>query len=541
MSDNYTQGTVSISKNSHAVTGQNTAFKSIGLVQAGSLLTLDGDKFYLIHDVISDTELYIEQLMTRGPFSEATVTNVSYTIVKSFARQTNTGLAADFVAFQNQLLTQKFQFFSWMNAATGTYSITSPSGDTQEIITPKGIDTLFNELANGIVQVGALSGTWDNIADDAPETAKRWPKFSEVTDKPVYSTRWPKFSEITGDLLPLLPATATRWPAFREVTGTLGEDQLPETVKTHRGSLADSPPIKRELNLTQVLTDYPTLKKTEERPTESPNNRRLIEFDDVRNEVHISMTDKWFTIPTIIASRSFPIFFRGLILRFNNSQAYTGVIKLRVYPMGKGGEGLPNNPPFINDHEWQEYETTVTDLYKIGEFGGKYFEGIIEYVETEKGWHQFDANQSDVSSLNAKFDVAFGTYRSPFRTFYQRTDGHWYSENMAPETPNSIGPSWVQSPSNPFQYTVTDATSGSDALRFFGDSYDDFQFELIVDVTYVTHPLAVTVSNSSDHRIHYPGPVRFITDERIFFKRAGSKVSAAITIESLKMRIPHYG
>ena len=304
--------------------------------------------------------------------------------------------------------------------------------------------------------------------------------------------------------------------------------------------VAQSPPLKREQSISQILTDYPTLKSTEVRPTESPNNKRLNQFDDVRGDVHIALTDRWFTIPTTIASRAFPIFYRGLILRFNNNSSYTGNIKMRVYPMGTGGLGLPNNPALAN-HQWHEYETSVTNLYKIGEFNSEYFEGIIEYIELDNGWHQFDVNQSDVGSLNAKFDTAFGTFRSPFRTFYQKADGYWYSEDMFPENLHSIGASWAQDVNNPRVFTVTDAEDGNDGLRFFSDSFDAFEFELVVVTEYLSHTLALTISNSSPNKIYYAGSGRYITNERIFFKRAGTTVTGALTVESIKMRIPHYG
>ena len=365
--------------------------------------------------------------------------------------------------------------------------------------------------------------------------------FSMIIDPPVTATQWPTWVQVQGDINEVLPETAKRFPNFPEIGGKVSVEQLPDDIDTdNKRTQALSPPLKREPSISQILTDYPTLKSTEVRPVESPNNKRLIQFDDVRGEVHIALTDRWFTIPTTIASRAFPIFYRGLILRFNNNSSYSGNIKMRVYPMGKGGDGLPNNPTLAN-HQWQEYETTVTDLYKIGEFNSKYFEGIIEYIEIDNGWHQFDVNQSDVSSLNAKFDTAFGTFRSPFRTFYQKADGYWYSEDMFPESLHSIGPSWAQDANNPRVFTVTDATSGSDALRFFDDSFDEFQFELVIIAEYLSNTLALTISNSAPNKMYYAGSGRFITDERIYFKRAGSNVTGAITVESIKMRIPHYG
>lgn len=366
-------------------------------------------------------------------------------------------------------------------------------------------------------------------------------RWSVIIDPPPTATQWPTWTQVQGDINEVLPETAKRFPNFPEIGGKVSVEQLPDDIDTdNKRTQALSPPVKREKSFNQILSDYPTLKKTEVRPTESPNNRRLIQFDDVRGEVHVALTDRWFTIPTTIASRAFPVFYRGLILRFNNSQAYTGSIKMRVYPMGTGGLGLPNNPTLAN-HQWHEYETTVTDLYKIGEFNSEYFEGIIEYIELDEGWHQFDVNQSDVGSLNAKFDTAFGTLRSPFRTFYQKADGYWYSEDMFPENLHSIGSSWAQDANNPRVFTVTEATGSTDALRFFGDSYDDFQFEIVLDVSYMSGTLALTVSNTDPNKIYYRGPSRFITDERIYFKRAGASVTAALTVESIKMRIPHYG
>lgn len=545
MSDTYSEGTISIATGSHSVVGTDTYFKSIGLVKAGSMLTLDGNKYYLITDVVDDRHLTIEHTIDGTPFAEEGVGGASYTVVKNFARQTNTGLASDFIAFQNELLQNKFQFFNWLYANTERYEVNDTQGGSKSILTPKGIDALIADLADGVVEIGNMSVTWNSIEGDIPATATRWPNYSEITGNissvlPETATRWPSFSEVTGNINELLQEFAKRWPNFGEVTGTVAVDQLPSEVTANKRSLAESPPIKREKSISQILTDYPTLKKTEVRPTESPNNKRLIQFDDVRGEVHVALTDRWFTIPTTIASRSFPIFYRGLILRFNNSSSYTGNIKMRVYPMGNGGLGLPNNPTLAN-HQWHEYETTVTDLYKIGEFSSQYFEGIIEYIELDNGWHRFDVEQSDVGSLNAKFDTAFGTLRSPFRTFYQKADGYWYSEDMFPDTLYEIGPSWAQDSSNPRKFTVTDATSGSDALRFFSDSFDDFQFEVVLVAEYLSNTLALTVSNRDPNRMYYAGSERFITDERIYFKRAGSKVTGALTVESIKMRIPHYG
>lgn len=518
MTNVYNTGTVSVPSNSNIVTGIDTYFQSVGNISEGDLFTLDGKAFFEIYQIDTDNQLRIKGRLDGQPYSGQPVSDAEYSIIQSFAEAPIAQVAQNVVLLQQKWHQREDEMTGWFNSKNNYYQITNQHGEKVLVVTPTGL----TKLVDGTIDIGDGSGlaelVWENL-QNIPETATRWAKFSEITDKPEH---------VLG------------YPSFDKVTGTLSEEQLPPAIKDDKRTQALSPPLKREQSISQILTDYPTLKKTEVRPTESPNNKRMIQFDDVRGEVHVALTDRWFTIPTTIASRSFPIFYRGLILRFNNNSSYTGNIKMRVYPMGTGGLGLPNNPTLAN-HQWHEYETSVTNLYKIGEFNSEYFEGIIEYIELDSGWHQFDVNQSDVGSLNAKFDTAFGTFRSPFRTFYQKTDGYWYSEDMFPENLYSIGASWTQDANNPRLFTVTNAEDGNDGLRFFSDSFDDFQFEIVLDVTSLSFVMALTISNSDPNKVYLEGPARFITDERIFFKRAGTRVSSTFTVESIKMRIPHYG
>lgn len=311
---------------------------------------------------------------------------------------------------------------------------------------------------------------------------------------------------------------------------------IEEAIRYLNTQVAESPPVKQNPSLTHVLSDYPTLKKTEVIPEDSPNNSPQIRYDDVRGLVHISLTDRWVTIPTVIGSRKFAIFQRGTIIRLNS--AYSGGIKLRVYPMGAGGNGLPDNPTLSN-HQWHEYETTVTDLFKIGEFNSEYFEGIIDYIELDNAWATLDADRSYYRSLNGYFDVAFGTLKSPFTNFYQKADGYWYSEDITPQTPNYMGLSWTQDPNNYRNYSVDDASDSTDALRFFGDDYDEYSFEIILVVHSMNRHMAVTISNSAPNIVYEAEPYRFLTNsERIYFKRRNNGITGSLTVESIKIRIP---
>ncbi|MBO7920939.1 hypothetical protein J5X92_01745 [Alteromonas sp. K632G] len=355
----------------------------------------------------------------------------------------------------------------------------------------------------------------DIVAATLPEFVKRWGKYSEITEKPDY---------------------AQGWPAFENVTGTVAREQLPQSVTDDKRTESIAPPVEPEISLAHRLRDYPRMLPVDEAPTDSPNNRREIHFDSVRQEIYFSFEDRFKKMPTTIESRKFAVFYRGLFIRLNS--AFTGSIKMKVFPMGNGGNGLPNNPPFITDFEWQTIETTVTDLYKIGEFDSEYFEGIIDFVQIGNGWETLHTDKSYYRSLNGYFDVAFGTLRSPFDTFFLRDDGYWYSEDITPETPNSMGSSWMQ---NGRTYSVDNASDSNDALRFFSDSYDDFELEIIM-TSNLNRKAAVTITNTDPNIIYYSRAHRFITNERIYIKRqnSGAPITGTITIESIRLRLPQY-
>lgn len=389
--------------------------------------------------------------------------------------------------------------------------------------------------------VGGESGgltevTWNDI-QDIPQTALRWPSFSEITGDisellPVTATRWPSYSELSGDINEVLPTTATRWPKFSEVTETVSESQLPSTVTANKRSLAESPPVKTEPSFTQRLVEYPKLKQTEDIPTTSPNNRKEILTDNIRGLVHVAMPDSWFTVPNSLQSRKFMVMPSSRYLKLNAT--YTGDITLRVCPMGNGGNGLPGNPTLTN-HQWHTITETVTGLETIGDG----FVGVIDFIQMGNRWETLDTEKSHFESLNAYYTRDNdASVSSPFLNFSLRSDGYWYSDDMTPSAPYTIGGSWVQDGNT---FTATEATDSTDALRFFADSFDSYVFEIVLVVNYIAGNMAITNENRAPNIVYYPGTGRYITDDRIYFKRAGTSVTAAFTVESTRMRMPHYG
>jgi hypothetical protein len=352
----------------------------------------------------------------------------------------------------------------------------------------------------------------DIVAATLPEFVKRWAKYSEIADKPDY---------------------AQGWPDFENVTGKVAAEQLPDSIETdNRRTVALSPPVKTEPSLTQRLVEYPKLKQTEDTPTGSPNNRKEILTDNIRGLVHVAMPDSWFTVPNSLQSRKFMVMPSDRYLRLNS--AYTGDITLRVCPMGNGGNGLPGNPTLTN-HQWHTITETVTGLETIGDG----FVGVIDFIQMGNRWETLDTEKSHFESLNAYYTRDNdATVSSPFLNFSLRSDGYWYSEDMTPSTPYTIGGSWVQDGNT---FTVTEATASTDALRFFADSFDSYVFEIVLVVNYIAGNMAITNENRAPNIVYYPGTGRYITDDRIYFKRAGTSVTAAFTVESTRMRMPHYG
>jgi len=354
--------------------------------------------------------------------------------------------------------------------------------------------------------------SWSDIlASTLPEFVKRWSSFEEITDKPEH---------VLG------------YPSFDKVTGKVAQEQLPDSIETDsKRTQALSPPVKTEPSLSHLLSDYPTLKKTESIPTESPNNRREMLFDDVRELFHVALTDRFLTLPNTVAARKFMVMFSNRYIQLNT--AFTGVIEMRVYPLGDGAAGLPTSLT-LDNNKWHTFAASVTSLNTIGDG----FKGIIDYIRLGNSWETFDSDRSHFSSIDGYYTRSSGDVETPFIDFYLRNDGYWYSADLTPETPQAIGASWAQDGDNKRLYTVTAASDGSDALRFFSDGYDTYEMELIL-TTNVSGNLALTNGNSDPNIVYYPGTARYFTDDRIYFKRSSGEITGTIEVESIKMRVPN--
>lgn len=386
--------------------------------------------------------------------------------------------------------------------------------------------TSLTEAQNGLAEAyGNGPGTVGEIS------------FSMIVDPPQTATQWPTWSQVQGDIVEVLPETATRFPTFPEIEGKVSVEQLPDNIDTdNKRTQALSPPVRQNPSLTHILSDYPKLIKTVDIPEYSPNNRREMLFDDVRQTAYIALTEEYLKVPNVIATREFLMKFPNRRIWFNS--AYTGDITLRLYPMGRGNASIPNAPE-LEDFKWH---TITINVSGISSFGTN-FVGIIDYMETSDGYETFSSNQSHFHSINAYFgDTSGNVANSQFRTFSLRQDGYWYSSDVLPTTLYYLGGSWTQDGSDFRTFHVNNASGSTDALRPFDDGWDDYEFEMIL-VTDIPNPMATTIGNNADTTAPFEGTYRFvISQDRIYFKRQASfaPLTGTVRIESLRIRVKHY-
>ena len=361
--------------------------------------------------------------------------------------------------------------------------------------------------------------------------------WSVIIDPPPTATQWPTWAQVQGDIVEVLPETATRFPTFPEIGGKVSVEQLPDNIDTdNKRTQALSPPVRQNPSLTHILSDYPTLKKTVDIPTQSPNNKREMLFDDVRQVAYVALTDEWLPISNIVEKREFLLTTNGKRIWFNS--AYTGSLTLRVYPMGNGGNGLPDNPA-LDDYQWHTVTATLTGVTSFGSS----FIGLIDYIETDDGFETLSTARSVFPSIDAYYGESDGS-KAPnqFMQFTLRQDGDWYSEDVMPATPYSMGASWSQDTQDSRLFTINEASGSTDALRLFSDSWDKFDFEMVV-VSTVSKPMALTNSNTSEYTIPFEGTYRFIIEnERLYFKRQAdfAPLTGTVRIEALNLRVKSY-
>lgn len=143
----YKTGTVSVNNGSNIVTGNGTSFIDVANVQEGDLFTLDGQKFYEIYEVDTNTQIKIRNIVTGGAFAETNVSAGNFAIIRNFTSQTSAEIAAKVLAVQQKWQNREEEMTDWFYTSDNWATVTSINGDELTVMTPEGINNLLGTAA----------------------------------------------------------------------------------------------------------------------------------------------------------------------------------------------------------------------------------------------------------------------------------------------------------------------------------------------------------------------------------------------------------
>lgn len=216
--------------------------------------------------------------------------------------------------------------------------------------------------------------------------------------------------------------------------------------------------------------------------------------------------------------------------------AYSGYLKLRVYPYRNGSQGLPDGAPILDNHAWSEFTIPVSSLNLIGKNGSQYFSGIIDYIELVD-LPKYDLLSSESSYLNGIGGKIVGP--NNWLRFYMLQDNSWISENIRPKTPFSMSEKWSQQ-SN-YEYSVVNASLDTDALELFPSLYSNSRkLKVVARAKNLINGIKVTPDNVDGERIYRNGLFVFSLDRKtlkISRMNASEPVSGTIEIQSVCIKL----
>ena len=170
----YRIGTISINDGDSVLVGEGTEWLTLASAQAGYIITLPDNLFYLVTAVTDDEHISIERLLDGQPYSGPDLTGADYALMLTALPQIDAALAQN----QINLLIQWREYIkniqSWLFSDADTANITTHTGQSLEIYTPTGL------LNNGYspnqailvtdTSTFATSPTGDIDSDDLPVT-----------------------------------------------------------------------------------------------------------------------------------------------------------------------------------------------------------------------------------------------------------------------------------------------------------------------------------------------------------------------------------
>lgn len=140
----YKTGTITLNSDSNIVTGTGTLFQTVAAAREGDLFTLDGEKFYEIYQVDTETQLRIRNLVTGAKYQGDPLVNASYAIVRNFSASTPAQISSDVVNIQQRWHQREREMTEWFASDYDYYQITDLKGDRVLVVTPAGLNNLVD-------------------------------------------------------------------------------------------------------------------------------------------------------------------------------------------------------------------------------------------------------------------------------------------------------------------------------------------------------------------------------------------------------------
>ncbi len=119
----YREGTVSVTNGSKNVAGVDTLWET--QISEGDLFTLDGNHFYEVETVTSNTALVL-----KTAYQESTASAQSYAIIRNFTSSVNAKLAARLSDLLNRWHTREDEWYAWHNGEVDG-EVTDPAGQPE--------------------------------------------------------------------------------------------------------------------------------------------------------------------------------------------------------------------------------------------------------------------------------------------------------------------------------------------------------------------------------------------------------------------------
>lgn len=152
----YKTGTISLASNSNIVTGNGTLFQTVAAAREGDLFTLDGEKFYEIYQVDTETQLRIRNLVTGAKYQGEALVNANFAIVRNFSASTPAQISADVVNIQQRWHQREREMTEWFASDYDYHQITDLKGDRVLVVTPAGLTNLVDGTRS-VIDYGLIS------------------------------------------------------------------------------------------------------------------------------------------------------------------------------------------------------------------------------------------------------------------------------------------------------------------------------------------------------------------------------------------------